>query len=833
MTIQTPKAHYDIVICGGGLAGLTMARQILIRRPGSEVLVLDRQRGPSPAAAHKVGESITEGASSFLRRTLQLGDYLAASHVAKFGLRFFYGGGSTPLEERLEYGGTQWPPIATYQLDRGTLENDLRVMVAEAGATVLAGTQILDADLAEDGRTHTIRCRRDARDFTVTARWLIDATGQRRLIARKKKLTRRVGHDISVTWWRANRQVHVDDFVAPENRAWHDRVGAPRWHSTNQLAGEGYWIWLIPLVSGATSMGIVADDSRHPLRQRHSFQQALAWCRDHEPQLADALDGASPLDFHTLRNFAYTTTQAFSEHRWACIGDAAVLTDPLYSFGIELMAHAETMVMRLIELDDAGALSAETAREYDSLYRDLFDVVQDQFTGMYDVFGSPFAATQKLAWDSSLYFALFQQSMLQDIYDGTGAPAYFSDVIRRLRPLNRAMQDLFTQLLRRTGTLQIDKGMRTWAPRVGTLADVSVHKLPHDQLPGLFAQRFDALEDIAAVISAEITRHHPPLAETVASQLLAHRAPDVTLPAQFDVERVWDLNRRAFAPVGDRFRRAALACRGRAAITELGTDGRDADGQSTYADLLARAGQAESLLSGEPGQVLGVEGRPADAAALLAGVVSAGRTAVLLDPAWDDARRREATGRCGIARTLSASGFARAAGPSGPHPPQDDALRAGPQTLMRRPAMLDCRYTEWGLEVIHLDEGALFRMEGWMDRLLRRSAPAHAVAAGLRCLWLGPVRPEMIVLLCLGHQVAVIPRNCSVGATALRRVLDEREIDVLLAPPADLRLLSADGWTRRPVTAISVGEPLPWDLTRTLRTQARTVLDFAYLSFGH
>ena len=49
---------------------------------------------------------------------------------------------------------------------------------------------------------------------------------------------------------------------------------AQRWLSTNHLMGAGYWVWLIPLGSGSTSVGIVADGDAasvqpdQPLRAR-------------------------------------------------------------------------------------------------------------------------------------------------------------------------------------------------------------------------------------------------------------------------------------------------------------------------------------------------------------------------------------------------------------------------------------------------------------------------------------------------------------------------------------------------------------------------------------
>src|SRR5262249_21482145 len=96
--------HYDVAICGGGLAGLALARQLRLQLPQASVAVVEKLPGPVPEAAFKVGESTTEAGSYYLAETLQLREYLAKHHLFKLGLRFFFGNSRGAFHERPEFG---------------------------------------------------------------------------------------------------------------------------------------------------------------------------------------------------------------------------------------------------------------------------------------------------------------------------------------------------------------------------------------------------------------------------------------------------------------------------------------------------------------------------------------------------------------------------------------------------------------------------------------------------------------------------------------------------------------------------------------------------------
>src|SRR5204862_7282189 len=169
---------------------------------------------------------------------------------------------------------------------------------------------------------------------SVTGRWLVDASGRAGLLRRQLGLDRPSSHAANACWFRIRSRIRVDEWSSEP--AWQARVPSGlRWLSTNHLMGAGYWVWLIPLGSGSTSFGIVADANLHPFSRINRFERAMDWLNEFEPQCAKAVEAhADGLeDFLALQHFAHACGRVFSPERWAMVGEAGVFTDPFYSPG--------------------------------------------------------------------------------------------------------------------------------------------------------------------------------------------------------------------------------------------------------------------------------------------------------------------------------------------------------------------------------------------------------------------------------------------------------------------------------------------------------------------
>ena len=73
--------QYDVVVLGGGLAGLTLSLQLKKEKPGISILVLERRETEAATAAHKVGESTVELGTHYLREVLDLKGHVWEVHV--------------------------------------------------------------------------------------------------------------------------------------------------------------------------------------------------------------------------------------------------------------------------------------------------------------------------------------------------------------------------------------------------------------------------------------------------------------------------------------------------------------------------------------------------------------------------------------------------------------------------------------------------------------------------------------------------------------------------------------------------------------------------------
>ena len=414
------SATHDVVILGGGLAGLTLALHLRQAYPELRIAVLERRAGEAPEAAFKVGESTVEIGAAYFGNTLGLKQHLDDEQIVKFGFRFFFSEGRSDLDRCEELGASRALPTGAWQIDRGRFENFLAQRVRERGVELLGGASVKKIDFADDDAPHVVHLVREGEASMLSARWVVDAAGRAGLIKRQLGLAQSNGHDANAVWFRVGTHLKPDDWT--DDAQWRARCTPPeRWRSTNHYVGDGYWAWLIPLSSGSHSVGIVCDAKTHPLATMKTFDLSMQWLQAHQPGIAERIE---PLrgqlqDFAFFRDFSYGCKQVFSPQRWALTGEAGLFLDPFYSPGSDFIAIANTYIVQLIGKDLAGEHWQPYAAVYEQLYFSFYESTLAMYENQYHLFGDAQVMPLKVIWDYTYYWgvlaALFFAGRIGDL----------------------------------------------------------------------------------------------------------------------------------------------------------------------------------------------------------------------------------------------------------------------------------------------------------------------------------------------------------------------------------------------------------------------------------
>ncbi|WP_376692897.1 NAD(P)/FAD-dependent oxidoreductase [Wenzhouxiangella sp. EGI_FJ10409] len=442
-TPASPSPETDVVILGGGLAGLTLALQLRQADPAIRVTVVERNRHPVPEAAHKVGESTVEIAADYFANVLGLAEHIENDQLRKYGLRFFFHAGRhDDLAEAAELGASRLLTVPSYQLDRGIFENHLGRRARELGVEFIDGARVTATELAADGNGHhRVQIEHDGRPAVLEARWVVDAMSRASRLRRSLDLVEDNGHHCSAVWFRIDRRIDLGEWSS--DQAWADRCSQlPRWLSTNHLMGRGYWVWLIPLASGSTSVGIVFDNALHDFESLKSYDGAMDWLAEHQPRCHRAVRdaGGELQDFRYLRHFSHGARAVYSGQRWALTGEAGVFLDPFYSPGSDFIALSNTFVTDLIVRETAGEKIARRARLYERTYLSFYESSLALYRGQYPLFGHFRAMSAKTVWDYAYYWGVLALLFFARRTTDMGFIARHGESLEQLRRINVEVQ---------------------------------------------------------------------------------------------------------------------------------------------------------------------------------------------------------------------------------------------------------------------------------------------------------------------------------------------------------------------------------------------------------
>lgn len=346
---------YEVIIIGGGLAGLTAA--IMLSKAGKNVLLIEKGTYPS----HKVcGEYVSNEVLSFLKH-LGYDPFLhGAVPISK--LRVSAPSGKN-IRALLDLGG--------FGLSRYTFDHGLFQLATKSGATILTKTKVIEVNYSEDVFTvHT------SADKYITAPLVIGSYGKRDTL--DKQLNREF---IQEHTGYLGVKYHIrTDYPA-------DEIGLDNFDGgycgISRVEGDKYNLCYLYRRKRNAIYKTIPDIEKHILAKN--------------PVLKSIFSNAEFLfpKPEVINDFSFAPKSAVEDHILMC-GDTAGLITPLCGNGMSMAIHASKILCDLIlklGIPEKGNITGDTRcrleDEYKQQWRENFGLRLFWGRTMQSLFGSP------------------------------------------------------------------------------------------------------------------------------------------------------------------------------------------------------------------------------------------------------------------------------------------------------------------------------------------------------------------------------------------------------------------------------------------------------------
>jgi flavin-dependent dehydrogenase len=433
--------RYDVAIIGGGKAGLTLARHLLLYT-NKTVLLLDK-RSDLPGSSQKVGESLVQSSAFYLGKVLDLQDHLLVEHYLKYNLRFHWktpGTANRGLEDYSVSFIRLGSNIPTYQLDRNKLEAYLLdVNRANPRFEFKGAVRDLQVHLSEGG-DHELSWDRGG----AACGWVVDASGRGGVLKKRLGLEQPNAIRHGSTWCWVEGLVDIERLTERSHQeviysgARRKQGHFPFFLATNHFCDEGMWFWVIPL-HGKTSLGLVYEHRVLNPDQVSNARKMLDYVCRKWPLFERDLPQRKILDEGRYVDFSYDARQTISPSRWALAGEAGRFSDPLYSPGGDLIAIYNTVVVDAIGTEGREELERK-CRLFEQIMRVMYESYVPSYAVSYDCLGDQEAYTLKYTWELAVYFGFYVVPMINNFF---ADPKFMSFHLRKyglLGPINRNLQ---------------------------------------------------------------------------------------------------------------------------------------------------------------------------------------------------------------------------------------------------------------------------------------------------------------------------------------------------------------------------------------------------------
>jgi len=411
----------DILVMGGGATGQLAAAYLRMRFPKLKVSVVEGPHKNRPI----VGESLVEVSVDFMLE-LGLGAYLVEKHYPKYGLTYYFKPQIDDPADRAYVVDEipTAPQILSFQINRFTFDREVRDRNFENGVELIDGT-VMGVDIKGREELHTVTVHDSAGGKqTLGARWLVDATGRNRVLAKQLQLQEKIKEQKNVYWFRLKNfhpeiLSHIQAIKKP-NRSY-----VP-YYATHHFFGKGNWIWCIPMRSPENepliSIGITYRKDVYPHGEVRTLEQFLDCVGREHPVVVELVRSGTIVDTNFYSSYMWECRQRYSPDRWYIIGDAGDTVDPLYSVGLALSTLQIRQIAAVIQRELNGCETREFTKDLDTVLAAFQRGVTRDTTRLYECMGDAYQCHLRVHLAVTKLFHLALPLVLNDyLWDPLGA----------------------------------------------------------------------------------------------------------------------------------------------------------------------------------------------------------------------------------------------------------------------------------------------------------------------------------------------------------------------------------------------------------------------------
>jgi len=364
LTARPYPARYDLAIAGSGFSGSLLA--MIARRLGLSVVMVEKGKHPRIV----IGESSTPLTNLFLEELSTHYDLPSVRPLSKWGtwqrthpeiacglkrgFTFYHHDLDHPRRsprdrsQQLLVAASPHDEIADTHWYRAHFDHFLVQEAQKLGVDYLDETHL--TGFSESNSGVTLDGTRHGRSFSISAKFVVDASGPRGFLHRALGLG-----ELELPGFPPTKALYshfegvrrLQDLYPMPN----GQLPYPVDDAAVHHVFDGGWIWVLQFNNGVTSAGIAATDE---FAEEYRFADgALAWQRilSRIQALESQFASARPIrPFTRIPRLAFRSGQIVGD-RWALLPSAAGFVDPLLSTGFPLTLLGVARLAEVFEND--------------------------------------------------------------------------------------------------------------------------------------------------------------------------------------------------------------------------------------------------------------------------------------------------------------------------------------------------------------------------------------------------------------------------------------------------------------------------------------------------